>query len=146
MIHRPSPLRGNAHMWLSSSPDLRHWGDHALLLEARDGAWWDAGKIGLGPPPLETAEGWLVMYHGVHLTGDGPLYRVGLALLDLDDPRVLLRRSDEWVFGPSAPTKSSATSARSSSRAAGCLTRRRPAASLLRGGRHVHRRGDGAVQ
>ena len=64
-------------MWISYSPDLRHWGDHTLLLEARDGAWWDAGKIGLGPPPLETAEGWLVMYHGVHLTGDGPIYRVG---------------------------------------------------------------------
>ena len=95
MIHRPSPLHGNAHMWLSWSPDLRHWGDHALLLEAREGAWWDAGKIGLGPPPLETDEGWLVMYHGVHLTGDGPIYRVGLALLDLDDPRVLLARMDE---------------------------------------------------
>ena len=83
MIHRPSPLRGGAHMWLSFSPDLRHWGDHTLLLEARDGAWWDAGKIGLGPPPLETREGWLVMYHGVHSTADGPIYRAGLALLDL---------------------------------------------------------------
>jgi predicted GH43/DUF377 family glycosyl hydrolase len=103
MIHRPSPLRGGAHMWLSWSPDLRHWGDHALLLEARDGAWWDAGKIGLGPPPLETADGWLVMYHGVHATGDGPIYRVGLALLDLADPHIVLRRMDEWVFGPSAP-------------------------------------------
>ena len=72
MIHRPSPLRGGAHMWLSYSPDLRHWGDHKLLLEARDGAWWDAGKIGLGPPPLETAEGWLVMYHGVQTTARRP--------------------------------------------------------------------------
>ena len=100
MIHRPSPLRGGAHMWMSYSPDLRHWGDHSLLLEARDGAWWDAGKIGLGPPPLPTPEGWLVMYHGVHLTGDGPIYRVGLALFDLADPRILLHRMDEWVFGP----------------------------------------------
>lgn len=103
MIHRPSPLRGGAHMWLSFSPDLRHWGDHALLLEARDGAWWDAGKIGLGPPPLETKEGWLVMYHGVHSTADGPIYRVGLAMLDLDDPRRVLHRTDEWVLGPVAP-------------------------------------------
>ncbi len=100
MIHRPSPLRGGAHMWISYSPDLRHWGDHSLMLEARDGAWWDAGKIGLGPPPLRTAEGWLVMYHGVHLTGDGPIYRAGLALFDLADPQVLLHRMDEWVFGP----------------------------------------------
>ncbi|HET7726466.1 MAG TPA: hypothetical protein VFK54_03990 [Candidatus Limnocylindrales bacterium] len=103
MIHRPSPLRGGAHMWISFSPDLRHWGDHSLLLEARDGAWWDAGKIGLGPPPLETADGWLVLYHGVHQTSDGPLYRVGLALLDLEDPRRVVRRTDEWVFGPAAP-------------------------------------------
>jgi len=103
MIHRPSPLNGAAHMWISFSPDLRHWGDHSVLLEARDGAWWDAGKIGLGPPPLETAEGWLVLYHGVHATGDGPIYRAGLALLDLEDPRRVLHRTDEWVFGPAAP-------------------------------------------
>ncbi len=103
MIHRPSPLRGGAHMWISFSPDLRHWGDHTLLLEARDGAWWDAGKIGLGPPPLETAEGWLVMYHGVHLTSDGPIYRMGLVLLDLLDPRILLHQTDEWLFAPAAP-------------------------------------------
>jgi predicted GH43/DUF377 family glycosyl hydrolase len=102
MIHRPSPLRGGAHMWLSYSPDLRHWGDHKLLIEARDGAWWDAGKIGLGPPPLETSDGWLVMYHGVHTTSDGPIYRVGLGLLDLDDPGTLLHRTQEWVFGPEA--------------------------------------------
>ena len=103
MIHRPAPLRGGAHMWLSYSPDLRHWGDHKLLLEARDGAWWDAGKIGLGPPPLETAEGWLVMYHGVKVTSDGPIYRAGLALLDLDDPGTVVYRSEEWVFGPETP-------------------------------------------
>ena len=100
MIHRPSPLRGNAHMWISYSPDLRHWGDHSLLIEARDGAWWDAGKIGLGPPPVETEQGWLTMYHGVHNTGDGPIYRVGFALLDLEDPTIILRRCDEWTFGP----------------------------------------------
>ena len=100
MIHRPTPLRGNAHMWVSYSPDLRHWGDHALLLEARDGAWWDAGKIGLGPPPVETPHGWLTMYHGVHYTGDGPIYRVGFALFDLEDPTIVVRRSDEWAFGP----------------------------------------------
>jgi predicted GH43/DUF377 family glycosyl hydrolase len=103
MIHRPSPLRGAAHMWISYSPDMRHWGDHRLLVDAREGAWWDAGKIGLGPPPLETPEGWLVMYHGVRVTSDGPIYRVGLALLDLEDPGVLIRKTDEWVFGPEAP-------------------------------------------
>jgi predicted GH43/DUF377 family glycosyl hydrolase len=103
MVHRPTPIRGGAHMWLSYSPDLRHWGDHTLLIDSRDGAWWDAGKIGLGPPPLETSEGWLVMYHGAHLTARGAIYRLGLALLDLDDPRQVMRRSDEWVFGPQEP-------------------------------------------
>jgi predicted GH43/DUF377 family glycosyl hydrolase len=103
MLQRPSPLRGNANIWISYSPDLRHWGDHGLLLEARDGAWWDAGKIGLGPPPLETAEGWLLCYHGVHTTSSGPIYRIGLALLDLEDPHIVLNRTEEWVMGPSAP-------------------------------------------
>jgi predicted GH43/DUF377 family glycosyl hydrolase len=72
-------------------------------MEARDGAWWDAGKIGLGAPPLETPEGWLITYHGAHLTASGPIYRVGLALLDLEDPSVVLQRSEEWVMGPTAP-------------------------------------------
>lgn len=103
MIHRPAPLRGGAHMWISFSPDMRHWGDHEMLLEARDGAWWDAGKIGLGPPPLETSQGWLVMYHGAHQTASGPIYRAGLALLDLDDPTRVIRRSAAWVLGPSLP-------------------------------------------
>jgi predicted GH43/DUF377 family glycosyl hydrolase len=100
MIHRPAPMNGPAHIWISYSPDLRHWGDHAVLLEARDGAWWDAGKIGLGPPPLATSEGWLMMYHGAHTTASGPIYRVGLALLDLEHPEIVVRRSDEWVMGP----------------------------------------------
>ena len=100
MIHRPTPLHGGAHVWVSYSPDLRHWGDHALLLEARDGAWWDAGKIGLGSPPIETPDGWLVLYHGAHLNASGPIYRLGFALLDLEDPTIVLHRSDEWAFGP----------------------------------------------
>ena len=102
MIHRPSPLRGLAHIWISYSPDLRHWGDHTVLLEAREGAGGDADKIGLGPPPLATSEGWLIMYHGAHATASGPIYRVGLALLDIDHPEVVLRRSAEWLMAPTA--------------------------------------------
>jgi predicted GH43/DUF377 family glycosyl hydrolase len=100
MIHRPSQLIGGAHLWISYSPDLRHWGDHTLLMEAREGAWWDAIKIGLGPPPLLIDEGWLIMYHGAHTTASGPIYRVGLALLNRDDPSEVVRRSDEWVLAP----------------------------------------------
>ncbi|TAM57117.1 MAG: glycosidase [Chloroflexota bacterium] len=103
MLHRPTPVRGNASIWVSYSPDLRHWGGLSLVLEAREGAWWDADKVGLGPPPLETPEGWLIMYHGVHVTASGSLYRAGLALLDLEDPRVLRHRTDEWVMSPTEP-------------------------------------------
>jgi beta-1,4-mannooligosaccharide/beta-1,4-mannosyl-N-acetylglucosamine phosphorylase len=101
MIHRPvSAGSSGAHIWLSFSPDLTHWGDHHVLLHARRGAWWDANKIGLSPPPLETPEGWLILYHGVRHTAGGCLYRLGFALLDLEDPRRVLRRSDEWIFAP----------------------------------------------
>lgn len=104
MIHRPvSAGSSGAHIWLSFSPDLIHWGDHQILLHARRGAWWDANKIGISPPPMETPEGWLVLYHGVRHTAGGCLYRLGLALLDLDDPRRVLRRSDDWIFAPEEP-------------------------------------------
>lgn len=104
MIHRPvSAGSSGAHIWLSFSPDLIHWGDHQILIHARRGAWWDANKIGLSPPPLETDEGWLILYHGVRHTAAGCLYRLGLALLDLDDPRKVLRRSDDWIFAPEQP-------------------------------------------
>lgn len=101
MIHRPVSAGGfGAHMWLSFSPDLIHWGDHHVVMHARRGAWWDANKIGLSPPPMATREGWLVLYHGVRVTAGGCLYRLGLALLDLEDPRRVLRRSDDWIFAP----------------------------------------------
>ncbi len=100
LLHRPVPMRGGAHIWVSYSPDLQHWGELSLVLPAREGGWWDADKIGLGPPPMETSEGWLIMYHGVHVTAGGAIYRAGLALLDLDDPRIVRRRSDEWLIGP----------------------------------------------
>ena len=99
LIHRPVSAPG-AHMWLSYSPDLRHWGSHKLMLEARHGGWWDANKIGLSPPPIETSQGWLVIYHGVRQNAAGSIYRLGLALFDLQMPEHCLKRSDEWIFGP----------------------------------------------
>jgi|GEM_PF-1682203 len=78
-------------------------GRRIWLAEARRGTWWDAGKIGLSPPPIETEDGWLVIYHGVRHTAAGCLYRLGLALLHRDDPVRCLLRGDEWVFGPETP-------------------------------------------
>jgi predicted GH43/DUF377 family glycosyl hydrolase len=105
LLHRPASALSSlgAHVWLSWSPDLRYWGGARLVLEARRGGWWDANKVGAGPPPLRTAQGWLLCYHGVRTTVSGALYRVGLALLDLHDPCLVLARTDEWVFGPLAP-------------------------------------------
>jgi predicted GH43/DUF377 family glycosyl hydrolase len=102
MIHRPTTTLG-AHMWISYSPDLRHWGSHKIILAARRGGWWDANKIGLCSPPIETARGWLTIYHGVRQTASGSIYRLGLALFDLDNPEICLQRGESWVFGPEAP-------------------------------------------
>lgn len=104
LIHRPAPAMSSlgAHAWLSWSPDLRHWGDTQVLLPARRGGWWDANKIGVGPPPMLTDEGWLVCYHGVKVTASGSIYRLGLALLDRDRPDQILIRGNEWIFGPHA--------------------------------------------
>jgi predicted GH43/DUF377 family glycosyl hydrolase len=101
LIHRPVTTLG-AHMWISYSPDLRHWGGHKIIMEARRGGWWDANKIGLCSPPIETTRGWLTIYHGVRQTASGSIYRLGLALFDLDRPEVCLQRGDSWMFGPEA--------------------------------------------
>ncbi len=98
LLHRPI-IRGEAHIWIASSPDLEYWGHHKVLLPVRPGSW-DSSRVGLGPPPIKTDEGWLIIYHGVRLTASGSLYRVGLALLDLEEPWIIRKRCDQWVFGP----------------------------------------------
>ena len=99
LIHRPVTDRG-AHIWMSFSRDLRNWGGHTLMLPARLGSWWDARKVGLSPPLIETERGWLMLYHGVKHTGAGCLYRVGAALFDLETASQCLRRGSSWIFGP----------------------------------------------
>lgn len=104
LIHRPVHVsEAGAHIWISYSPDLKNWGNHKLILRARKGAWWDANKIGLSPPLIETPRGWLMLYHGVRNTCAGSLYRLGLALFALDKPEECLLRGDEWIFGPETP-------------------------------------------
>ena len=98
LIHRPI-VRGEAHMWISFSPDLKHWGDHRPLIKTRT-AYWDCHRVGLACQPIETSKGWMIFYHGVRSTTAGGIYRVGLALLDLEEPWKVVRRSDEWVLGP----------------------------------------------
>jgi len=101
LVHRPIADSG-AHVWISYSPDLRSWGGHQMMLQARRGGWWDANKVGLSPPLIETDRGWLMIYHGVRSNAAGSLYRLGIALFDLEQPTQLLLRGDEWIFGPEA--------------------------------------------
>jgi predicted GH43/DUF377 family glycosyl hydrolase len=102
MLHRPSH-DGRGDVWMSFSPDLRSWGDRRVILAARRGGWWDAEKIGLSAPPLETAAGWLTLYHGVRRTASGSIYRVGAALFDRERPEVCIARGTSWIFAPEEP-------------------------------------------
>lgn len=98
LINRPI-VGGSADIWVSfSSKDLDSWGKNRVLIPARDRTW-DSDRVGLGPPPIKTPEGWLIIYHGARDTASGTIYRVGLALLDLETLEVI-RRSRDWVFGP----------------------------------------------
>jgi predicted GH43/DUF377 family glycosyl hydrolase len=104
MIHRPYARTGDhAHICLCWSPDLVHWATHGAILPKGEGGSWEEHKVGLGPPPLRTALGWLLAYHGVKATASGAIYRIGLALLDLERPERVLARTPEWVFGPETP-------------------------------------------
>jgi predicted GH43/DUF377 family glycosyl hydrolase len=104
LFHRPvARIYGRPAVWLSRSHDLRSWTRPEPVVVARPGPWWDAAQVGMGPPPLDTPHGWLGLYHGVKRIAGDLIYRVGLVLLDRDNPAVVLRRSDEWVFAPAAP-------------------------------------------
>jgi predicted GH43/DUF377 family glycosyl hydrolase len=105
LLHRPKTqfVGARGEIVLSRSPDLVSWSAPEQVLQPRDGAWWDSLRIGLGPPPLRTEHGWLLVYHGVKETVAGGIYRVGLALLDLDEPTRVLRRLPHWVLAPLAP-------------------------------------------
>lgn len=104
LLHRPKTEFGGARgeILLSRSADLDSWSTPEQVMQPRTGAWWDSLRIGIGPPPLRTEHGWLLLYHGVKSTVGGDIYRVGLALLDLDEPTRVLRRLPSWVLAPQA--------------------------------------------
>ncbi len=90
---------GVGSIWVSYSPDLIHWGrsDCAFTPRAR---YWDSYRIGASAPPILTDAGWLEIYHGVKMTSAGPIYRIGTAMLDRDDPGKLLGRSLVPLLSP----------------------------------------------
>ena len=100
LLHRPV-TGAQEHIWFACSPGgLDHWGRPGVLLPERAGPWWDSARVGVGAPPIRTDQGWLLIYHGVKDMAGRPFYRLGLALLDLDDPRKVLARASRWVFAP----------------------------------------------
>ena len=102
ILHRPVASGTPPGIWIGRSLDLAYWGDHEPVLPAGHAGAWDSSKVGLGPPPLPTAEGWLLLYHGVRETASGAIYRCGLALLDRDHPERVLARSASWALAPEA--------------------------------------------
>ncbi len=106
LFHRPTTGYGGvsqAGIALSRSDDLVSWSPPESVMQPRSGASWDSLRIGIGPPLLKTEHGWLLIYHGVKETVGGAIYRVGLALLDLEEPTRVLRRLPYWIFGPREP-------------------------------------------
>lgn len=86
-------------IWVSFSEDLLHWGDSEVVVSPRPG-YWDSYRVGGSTVPIKTSLGWLEIYHGVKMTSGGPIYRAGVVLLDLEDPSVVLGRSNVPVLAP----------------------------------------------
>ena len=88
-------------IWVSYSPDLINWGKSEVVMTPRHG-YWDNYRIGASVPPIETKEGWLEIYHGVKMTTAGPIYRIGAAVLDLENPAIVLKRGAIPILSPHA--------------------------------------------
>ncbi|MFN2233392.1 MAG: glycoside hydrolase family 130 protein [Anaerolineales bacterium] len=100
MLSRPSD---NGHtpfgdIFLSQSLDMIHWGEHRFVMGVSGG--WQSTKIGAGPIPIETPEGWLMFYHGVLTSCNGFVYSFGAALLDLEQPWKVIYRGDPYLLSP----------------------------------------------
>lgn len=102
MLSRPSD-RGHTpfgDMFYSESPDMEYWGHHRFVMAPKGG--WQSTKIGPGPIPIETSQGWLLFYHGVLTSCNGFEYSFGAALLDLEQPWKVLYRTGSYLLGPDA--------------------------------------------
>ncbi len=99
MFSRPSD---NGHtpfgdIYYSESPDMMHWGHHRHVLGPGS---WCYTKVGAGPIPIETSEGWLLVYHGVLTSCNGYVYSMGAVLLDLDQPWKVIARAAPYLMSP----------------------------------------------
>ena len=100
MLSRPSDTAHTlfGDIFYSESPDLIHWGHHRHVMSHTGG--WQATKVGAGPTPIETSEGWLLFYHGVLTSCNGFVYSFGAALLDLEKPWKVIYRTRPYLLNP----------------------------------------------
>jgi beta-1,4-mannooligosaccharide/beta-1,4-mannosyl-N-acetylglucosamine phosphorylase len=101
MLSRPSDTGHTpfGDVFYSESPDMEHWGRHRFVMAPKP--WtWQSTKVGAGPIPIETNEGWLLFYHGVLTSCNGFVYSCGVALLDLEQPWRVIYRSAPYLISP----------------------------------------------
>ena len=100
MLSRPSDTGHTpfGDIFYSESPDMAHWGRHRFVMRPAGG--WQSTKVGAGPIPTETTEGWLLIYHGVLTSCNGYVYSMGAALLDIDRPWQVMYRTEPYLLSP----------------------------------------------
>lgn len=107
MLSRPSDTGHTpfGDIFYSESPDMEFWGRHRHVMSPAEfeKSAWQCMKIGAGPVPIETSEGWLLLYHGVLRSCNGYVYSFGSALLDIDRPWRVLARSGPYLLSPQMP-------------------------------------------
>lgn len=96
-LHRPSSVDiGGNYIWIASSPDGVHWGNHYCIVKTRKG-FWDSKRVGAGASPIKTKNGWLEIYHGAN---ENHQYCLGAFLMDLKDPTIVISRTEEPIMIP----------------------------------------------
>jgi beta-1,4-mannooligosaccharide/beta-1,4-mannosyl-N-acetylglucosamine phosphorylase len=109
LLSRPSDSGHTpfGEIYVSQSRDLEFWGRHRWVMSPiKEENGWQSTKIGAGPVPIETSEGWLLIYHGVNTTCNGFIYSAGAALLDLEQPWKVIARTDPYILTPETPYES----------------------------------------
>jgi len=98
LIHRPVPSAvGMPNMWISSSTDLNHFGEHQCLLSVDGQIPWQKGRLGAGAPPVKTHMGWLHIYHAAD---QHDYYVLSAFLTALDQPEKIISILDHVILSP----------------------------------------------
>ena len=93
-------LFGDSNIWLAHSKNGIKWTPELTpFLEPRK-KHFDSAHVEMGPPPIKTKKGWLVLYHGIDKK---IVYRLGFLILDINNPKKILYRSNKPIFEPKKP-------------------------------------------